>query len=82
MKLSDLAAALDYLRRRHNALPLRAIPMRDLGKSGPTVLRRKSTRDPVLAVLADFNLIAIRLREGARVVYLHPVVARPDWSAS
>jgi hypothetical protein len=82
VKLSDLTAALDYLRKRHQALPLMAMPMRDLSKSGPMVLRRKSTRDPVLDMLADFNLITIRLRDGARVVYLHPVVGSPNWSGA
>ncbi|MFV1355894.1 YfjI family protein [Mycolicibacterium fortuitum] len=82
VKLSDLTAALDYLRKRHQASPLMAMPMRDLSKSGPMVLRRKSTRDPVLDMLTDFNLIAIRLREGARVVYLHPVVGSPNWSGA
>ena len=40
------------------------------------------TRDPVLDMLADFNLIVTRLRDGARVVYVHPTAADLRWEAA
>jgi hypothetical protein len=82
VKMSDLTASLEYLRRHHETHRLYPISMRQLSKSGPTVLRRRSTRDPVLATLADFNLIAVRLSGGKRVVYLHPRVDPPPWQTS
>lgn len=78
VQLTDLTTSLAYLRDRHARRPLSAFPVRDLGKSGPTVLRRKSTRDPVLDVLADLNhVVKCRTkgtggRRGGQVVYLHP----------
>jgi len=82
VKLAELEAAFDYLRKRHRSMPLMSMAMRDLSKSGPMVLRRKSTRDPVLDMLADFNLIVITKNNGAQSVYLHPLAASPDWPGS
>lgn len=81
VKLSDLVASLEYLRRHHETHRLHPIHVRQLSKSGPTVLRRRSTREPVLATLADLNLVALKLVEGKRVVYLHPNADPPPWSA-
>lgn len=77
VKLTDLAASAEYLRKREAAVPLTAIPVRTLGKSGPIMLRRKSTREPVLDALADFNIIVRRKELGTEVVYLHPFATRP-----
>ncbi|BDB41978.1 hypothetical protein MKCMC460_35990 [Mycobacterium sp. 20KCMC460] len=80
VKLSDLAAALDYLRERHQVMPMYPIRLRELSKNGPIVLRRKSTRDPLLDVLDDFNIIRVRVIDRVKVVYLHPLAAPPHGS--
>lgn len=72
VQLSDLTATLDYLRRHHEVHRLQPITVRQLSKSGPLVLRRKSSRDPVLAMLVDFNLIALGQVDGKSAVYAHP----------
>nr|WP_261977998.1 YfjI family protein [Gordonia sp. NB41Y] len=81
VRLSDLTTTLDYLRVRHQRRPLAPFTMRELSKSGPTLLRRKSIRDQILATLADLNIVVtVRRRTesgrlGAHVVYLHPKAA-------
>ena len=82
VKLSDLTSMFEYLRKRERAIPLRAIPMREIGKNCPLALRRKSIRDPVLDMLADFNLIRTGLVDGAKVVYVHPTAADLRWEAA
>ncbi|MEZ0053245.1 hypothetical protein ABIA30_004272 [Mycobacterium sp. MAA66] len=77
VKVSDLAAAGDYLRRCEAAMPLAAIPVRNIGKSGPSVLRRKSIREPILDALADFNIITRGKDLGREVVWLHPLATLP-----
>ena len=82
VKLADLVAAMDYLWRQHTRHPMAAITVRQIGKSGPDALRRKSNREPVLDMLADLNLIARKLVGGQRVVYVHPKVGPRFWSVN
>lgn len=82
VKLSDLIAMFEYLRRRERAFPHSPIPFREVSKNCPVALRRRSARDPVLDMLADFNLIVIGRKDGAKVVYVHPTAADMRWEAA
>lgn len=79
-KLSELIAAFEWLRERERALPFNPVYLR--GKSGPMALRHKSTRDPLLDVLADYNLV-VKAKDGRKtVIYVHPDAADARWSVS
>ncbi|MDG4667819.1 YfjI family protein [Mycobacterium sp. 236(2023)] len=82
VKLSDLTASFDYLRRCERVFPHSPLRLRETCGRGPKVLRRNSTRDPVLDMLADFNLIVIGRKDGARVIYVHPTAADLRWEAA
>lgn len=80
VKLSELIEAFEWLREQERKTPFAAVYLR--GKNGPKVLRHASTRDPLLDVLADYNLV-VKAKDGRKtVIYVHPDAADARWAVA
>lgn len=83
VKMAHLVAMMNYLWKRHERRPLTAIPVRQIGKTAPDALRRKTVWSPVLGVLVDLHLITRRFdKGGAPILYVHPKADPRLWAAS